>query len=201
MPHTLFLARHGETVWNRDSRKQGQSDSPLTPRGLLQAERLGEELSHAGIDVIFTSPLGRAFSTATIAAERIGVEIIAVDRLAEIDYGDYTGMGADEYEAQPGWSPEAKRSLTWKCPGGESYEDLDRRAVEALRFIGSYDARTALVVSHQTFGRMLVKNLCGWRFDDALAHKHPHGTVYRWDASAPAELAIECDDRVAERQN
>ena len=41
----LYLARHGETVWNRDGRFQGRLDSPLTRRGLDQARRMGETLA------------------------------------------------------------------------------------------------------------------------------------------------------------
>ena len=50
----LILIRHGETLWNTERRMQGQLDSPLTPRGLWQAQQLGVRLKtqvefrHAG---------------------------------------------------------------------------------------------------------------------------------------------------------
>jgi broad specificity phosphatase PhoE len=34
----IFLVRHGETEWNREHRYQGWGDSPLTARGVAQAE-------------------------------------------------------------------------------------------------------------------------------------------------------------------
>jgi broad specificity phosphatase PhoE len=35
----VCLARHGQTEWNQQGRRQGHLDSPLTPSGVLQAER------------------------------------------------------------------------------------------------------------------------------------------------------------------
>ena len=40
----IYLVRHGETEWNRTRRYQGWSDSPLTERGLAQAEGIGRLL-------------------------------------------------------------------------------------------------------------------------------------------------------------
>ncbi|PWK46358.1 histidine phosphatase family protein, partial [Pleionea mediterranea] len=33
---TFYLARHGETEWNRIKRLQGRLDSPLTEQGIQQ---------------------------------------------------------------------------------------------------------------------------------------------------------------------
>ena len=41
---TILLVRHGETEWNRARRYQGWSDSPLTARGVAQAEAIGHRL-------------------------------------------------------------------------------------------------------------------------------------------------------------
>ncbi|MBC7105826.1 MAG: histidine phosphatase family protein, partial [Firmicutes bacterium] len=36
----VHLVRHGETIWNAESRYQGQTDVPLSERGREQARRL-----------------------------------------------------------------------------------------------------------------------------------------------------------------
>ena len=69
---TILLVRHGETEWNRTRRYQGWSDSPLTPRGLAQAEAIGRRLAglpEAAGAAIVASPIGRASRTAEIIAE------------------------------------------------------------------------------------------------------------------------------------
>jgi len=65
----IYLLRHGETVWNTLGRFQGQKDSPLTQRGILQADqvagRLAQEIGECSIPFEFhVSPLGRALETA-----------------------------------------------------------------------------------------------------------------------------------------
>ena len=188
MASTLFLARHGETEWNRVGRKQGHLDSPLTPLGLTQAAQLGESLASVGIGVVLTSPLGRARTTAEIAAQRMGVEVVIVDELAEMHHGTYGGMAAAELGEQAAWQRREEDRYRWRFPGGESYEDLDRRARDAVDVILRHHADRVLVVSHEMVGRMLVKNLCGLSVEDALAHRHPHGVVFTWEAAAPELL-------------
>jgi len=41
----LYLLRHGETIWNRTKRLQGHKDTPLTLRGVQQAEAMGKALA------------------------------------------------------------------------------------------------------------------------------------------------------------
>lgn len=60
----LYVARHGETEWNRLNKVCGRTDSPLTDKGLQQAQLLAERLDSCSIDVIIASPLSRAQETA-----------------------------------------------------------------------------------------------------------------------------------------
>jgi probable phosphoglycerate mutase len=58
------LIRHAETVWNREKKIQGQTDSALTRRGISQAEKWGRVLNEISWDRIMTSDIGRAVETA-----------------------------------------------------------------------------------------------------------------------------------------
>lgn len=51
LPAVVFLARHGETVWNVERRFQGQRDSLLSARGREQAPRLGQRLASEALAV------------------------------------------------------------------------------------------------------------------------------------------------------
>ena len=54
---TVILVRHGETLWNKELRYQGQQDSPLSPKGLQQAEVVGSFLQNRSIDAVYSSDL------------------------------------------------------------------------------------------------------------------------------------------------
>ena len=45
---SLTLIRHAETIWNRERRMQGQTDTPLSDVGRMQAAALGERLAEVG---------------------------------------------------------------------------------------------------------------------------------------------------------
>jgi len=67
-PTQIYLLRHGETEWNTAGRFQGVLDSPLTSKGIVQAEVAARRLAHVApaIHAMFSSPLGRARQTADI---------------------------------------------------------------------------------------------------------------------------------------
>ena len=58
------LIRHAQTVWNREKKIQGHSDSPLTADGENQAGRWGMILQQYSWDRILASDTGRALETA-----------------------------------------------------------------------------------------------------------------------------------------
>lgn len=60
----LILIRHGETVWNREHRMQGHSDSPLSDTGLRQAQLLAQRLKEIEFTALYCSDSGRAHHTA-----------------------------------------------------------------------------------------------------------------------------------------
>jgi len=59
-------------------RRQGQLDSPLTAAGLAHAHRHARVLAGADLDAIFTSPLGRARTTAGIIPEATGLPVTVI---------------------------------------------------------------------------------------------------------------------------
>jgi probable phosphoglycerate mutase len=146
---TVLLARHGETDWNAERRWQGHADQPLNENGRAQARALGEALTGRGIDHIYASDLSRAYETATIAAERLGLPVETDVELREVDVGDWAGRRMAEIEqsdpdAYARWRDGGKG---WK--GGESYEEMGARVIAALiRLAAKHPGETLLVVTH-----------------------------------------------------
>ena len=60
----LYCIRHGETSYNAEGRIQGQFDTPLSPLGRKQSEAIARVLAGARIEVVYSSPLMRAYDTA-----------------------------------------------------------------------------------------------------------------------------------------
>src|SRR3982751_4674804 len=84
----VFLARHGETAWNRAGRWQGKTDIPLSDAGRAQARALGAGLVGRGIVAVHASDLQRATETAEIIAGMLGIAALTVDaRLGERGFG------------------------------------------------------------------------------------------------------------------
>src|SRR6478735_9231229 len=119
---TVYLARHGNTEWNAQGRWQGQLDSPLTALGRAQAAAVANLVVGEPVDAVFCSPIGRAFVTAQVSAERLGLPLTPLDELAEVHHGAMAGMTRDEMErAFPGeLALRAEDKLRWRFPEGES---------------------------------------------------------------------------------
>jgi 2,3-bisphosphoglycerate-dependent phosphoglycerate mutase len=94
---TLVLLRHGESTWNKLNLFTGWVDVPLSERGVEEARRAGLAMRDAGIrpDVLHTSLLRRAITTANLALESMELEWLPVERhwrLNERHYGALQGL-------------------------------------------------------------------------------------------------------------
>ncbi len=95
VPGLLVLVRHGESQFNADQRFTGLLDVPLTEHGVEQCNEAAELLAQEGIhpDIVVTSPLQRAYRTADVIVQRLGLPAARRDwRLAERDYGWLTNL-------------------------------------------------------------------------------------------------------------
>lgn len=145
----LVLVRHTEPEEDARGRCYGRLDVGLSPAGLEHAARLVEELAGFAPDAVYTSPRRRAIDTAGPIAAARGLAPVVDERLRELDFGDFEGRTYEEIERA---EPELYRA--WmdtptevRFPGGESYDDLRRRAVAACDAIRGRHA-TSLVVTH-----------------------------------------------------
>lgn len=188
----VYLVRHGETEWNVQGRRQGQLDSPLTPTGIAQARGHAAALRGEAVDAVFTSPLGRARSTADIIARELGLTVVVIDELAEVHHGHFAGLSTQDielrYPAQ--WARRAADKYRWRFPGGESYADADGRARRALASVSRYPARRPVIVAHEMIGRLLHRHLLGLGPDEALAIGQPNDVIAVLDPRARTRREI-----------
>ena len=103
----LVLIRHGESAWNLENRFTGWADVDLTPKGIEQALKAGENLRKAGyeFDVAYTSVLRRAIRTlwhVQDAMDLMWLPVVHSWRLNERHYGALTGLNKAETAQQYG---------------------------------------------------------------------------------------------------
>ncbi|RDG39624.1 histidine phosphatase family protein [Streptomyces corynorhini] len=159
---TLFLARHGETVWHEENRYAGVSDIALTPRGAEQAQDLGAWAAGAGLDAIVTSPLSRARRTAAPAVLATGLAARVESDLAELGFGLAEGKTLGEMRRT---HPERcaaflRDPAAHPLPGGEDPGAAATRGTAALlREAERHPGGRVLVVAHSTLFRLVLCRL------------------------------------------
>src|SRR3989344_5671279 len=92
--HEIYLARHGQDQDNVDGILNGHRDQPLTELGISQAQKLAAHIKDTGLvfDHVYASPLQRAYRTAEIITETLGLpKPIREPDLIERDFGIMTG--------------------------------------------------------------------------------------------------------------
>ena len=140
----LYVARHGQTVWNAQNKVCGITDIDLTEKGIKHAEALAAVVAEKNIDIILSSPLKRAMATSKIVSEKCSIPLKIDQRLIEQNYGIYEGVDrADEAFLTN------KRNFAFKYPGGESQIQVAYRIyglIDDLKM--EYNDRNVLLISH-----------------------------------------------------
>jgi probable phosphoglycerate mutase len=181
----IYLLRHGETVFNRQRRLQGQGDSPLTKRGEKQARSMGRRLRSLLDDPadwrLITSPLGRCRQTAALVAKSLGFnqdQIEPEPRLMEHAYGHWEGLTPEEIEARFPTVWRAREADRWSVtvPEGENYSLVATRVQSWLDEVAEEDRLIA--VSHGSSGRILRGLYAGLPKEEVPALSQRHGEIY-----------------------
>ncbi len=131
----LFLARHGETDWNRERRIQGWTDVPLNAEGFRQAQALAETLRPLRPRRVFVSDLQRSRQTGEVVSQILGLPLVIDHRLREVHRGELDGYLVDIARVQfPEFFQEwERRPYDARPPGGESARDAEGRVRQFLQ--------------------------------------------------------------------
>jgi glucosyl-3-phosphoglycerate phosphatase len=186
----IFIARHGETVFNAAARMQGDSmDTPLTRTGFAQADAMGKGLADwLGTKQslhLWSSPSGRALQTLAIVAEHIGLDWHEAHhdaRLQEINVGHWTGRTYAEIIAENGSDILDRDAglFNIRPPGGEWYDEIAARLTSWMEETASMRG-DRLVLMHGMSSRVLRGLLLGLDVDPLwkapIAPSLPQGTM------------------------
>ncbi len=197
-PTTLYLVRHGESEANAAGVFAGQTDSPLTARGRVQAEAVAAALANLSIDRIVASDLSRTRDTAAAIAATHGLRVETYPELREIDVGAAAGKRWDDGTLGPSaLTADSDDFVQW--PGGESLEQVLARSLGCVdRLVREHPGERIVVVGHGGVTRILVSQFLGIlpRLDRSPA-TNTNVTIVRFDGSRYAVEQLFGDAHVA----
>lgn len=194
MSRTIYLLRHGQTVFNAEKRLQGHCDSPLTEQGEAQALAMGATL-RALLDcpeewAVYVSPLGRAQQTARLVCRQLGLpaECIRTDRrLMELGLGEWETRRIPELleicpalaAGEPDWYTRA--------PGAESFAGIAGRLDEWLR--DNSVPQRVIVVAHGLSGAVMRGIYAGMEYAALWRQDLPQDAFFRLQDGRIARIA------------
>ena len=138
---TVILLRHGRSVSNTAHTLAGRTEGvDLDDKGREQATALVERLRELPIRELVSSPLLRCERTLAPLAEALGLAPLVDERLAEVDYGQWTGRKIADLVKEPLWAVVQAQPSAAVFPEGEGLAAVQARAVSAVR---EHDRRLA----------------------------------------------------------
>jgi len=164
----IFIARHGQTRYNKRRLMQGRTDEPLNETGIAQAKAAREKIGDIRFDAVYSSPLIRAIETGSIIGNVDKSEIIIDDRLIEADFG--------KYELRNYYLLGPAMMLYWYIPeffpapeSVEKLSDMIERSHSFLKELEEKDYENVLIACHGG----IMRPLSGYLMD------RPNGIYWR----------------------
>lgn len=180
-PTQLFLIRHGE-VETRYHKVFGGGviDMVLSPLGHQQAEALSKWMTGSPLDVIYASPMQRVQQTIAPLLARTGMSPILMPGLAEVHFGDWTGLRWDEIKEKFGIS-----AFDWLeiidgpgIPNGESAAHLIARVQPCLKqILHDNPHRRVAIACHGGIIRVMLSMLLEWPLSRMAHFNIEYGSV------------------------
>ncbi|EGI54776.1 phosphoglycerate mutase family protein [Sphingomonas sp. S17] len=184
-----FIARHGETVFNRIGRIQGdQADlhTPLTRRGFAQAEAIGtalrDRLGESPVLTLWSSPTGRALQTLAVIAEHLSLDWHGTRqdrRLIELGFGSWGGETLADLATRHG-PVVHPHGMAVGAPDGETYPAMAARLKAWLAETHDHEG-DRLILMHGLSSRVLRGLMLGLSDDPhcgvPVAERLPQGSI------------------------
>jgi broad specificity phosphatase PhoE len=156
----IILIRHGETEANRRRYFADSDDIPLTDTGRSQAHALAFRLSRElRAQILIASPFRRAQETGEIIGRVLGLAVETLPGLEERDFGCLRGQ---PYERLTAMKTSAVNDPLWSPEGGESLNDVRRRAIPAIEGLRDrYPDQEIVVVCHGAVIQAICAHIAG----------------------------------------
>lgn len=183
----IYLARHGETEYNRCNQIQGRGiDASLNDTGRRQAQSIAQYLQDVVLHRVFSSSLKRSRETADVIASARGLQVQSYEDLDEMNFGILEGRPISDIEDEL-----VNLHETWKSGNvdhatekGESPATVLRRAdTQMSNLIREHRDSNLLFVLHGRLLRILLSNWLQYGLQNMHQVPHANGALYhlQWD--------------------
>jgi len=167
----IFLVRHGQDTYNAAGLLNGRTDTELTELGREQAKAVAEKLRDNDVQLIYASPLKRAYETARIIGIALGIdEIIADEHLIEREFGVLTGkliVDIPKYTDKILVGDQVNYFL--EAENSEDFPTLLERGKKILAELQiRHPKENIVVVTHGDIGKMIRAAYHGWTWEQGL---------------------------------
>lgn len=163
----ILLVRHGQNDWVKKNRLAGwTSGVHLNEEGQKQVEELAQRLSQLPIKAIYSSPLERCVETAEALARPHELDILPLEAVGEVRYGEWEGKKIKKLAKEKAWYAVQHFPSRFRFPGGESFIEVQQRAVEAIETINrQYKKEMIIIVSHADVIKLVLAHYMGTHID------------------------------------
>ncbi len=168
----IYIARHGETIYNKEKKFTGKSEVSLTKKGEEFSRALGKYFKGKDIEVLYSSPLSRSLFLAEEISKTTKMEVQVKKDLTEMRLGVIEGKTKEEVKKD---FPNLNFQKIERFPQGESYKELRRRAEN---FVKEMDLnKNTIICGHALINGMIRSVLTGRNFKDQPGQ--PNNRVYK----------------------
>lgn len=180
MEKTIFLIRHAEAAGiDEQKRYIGQQDPELSPLGMHQAQKLCLAFTSFPIKAVFTSDLVRAVNTASLIANDHHCPIEKIKEFREINLGTWEGRTFQEIQAQypEEYEQRGRDIANYRTPGGESFAELQKRALHAFTNVAEKAEGDLVIVAHAGVNRVILCHLMQRPIEELFSIPQDHAAV------------------------
>lgn len=155
----ILFIRHGESVDDIEDRYGGSADFDLTEKGRDQVSESAKKISSLAekFEIVLSSPLKRAFQSAEIISNELGLELEVFEYLKERNLnGVLTGLTRNE--AKEKYPEVVETHNRWEyVDGSERTEDFNNRVKNAIKYLLEMKYNSLVAVTHGLFLKTFFK--------------------------------------------
>lgn len=166
-PTLVLFVRHGQTPTTGATLPGRAPGLHLADTGIAQAAAAAARIQALpSVAAVYASPMERTKETAAPIARARKLRVRQAKGLIECDFGDWTGKKLGDLRKLDEWKTVQRYPSGFRFPGGESFAEMQARAVDATReLVAVHPGETIVAVSHADVIKAVVAAAAGTHLD------------------------------------